>query len=773
MRRVLPAVVSSLLTGAVLLAGPPVVAQDAAADPVASTYTSVSPVRVLDTRDGTGAGTTSPVGAGGTVTLDLSSRVPGSATAVVLNVTGVAPTTNTFVTVYPAGITRPTTSNLNLAPGDIRPIQVTVMLGANRSVSVYNNTGSTHVVADLAGYYGTTGGARFTALAPNRVLDTRDTNSPVGPGGTRVLDLASRIPASATSVTFNLTGTGATASTFVTAYPNGTTRPTASSLNLPVGDTRANLVTVAVGADRKVALFNNAGNTHLIADLTGFYTPDYGAVFLPQNPARVLDTRTGTGTEGSTLPVGPDGVLSVDLTGSVPQMTATGAILNVTAVGATAPSYVTSWAQWEDRPAASTLNAAANQVVSNAAVVPFVRSRGADFYNFTGSTHLVADLAGVFAVAEDQCRTDCVYAWGDNFSRKLGTSEALFSRVNRAFVVGLSGVKAVDGGGNRDGYALLADGTVRAWGNNDYGQLGNGWTSNQTGGGSSVPVPVVGLTGATAIAAGGNTAYALREDGTVWAWGAGAAGQLGNGSINDASSPVRVSNLTGVVSIAATGTNGYAVKGDGTVWSWGSNASGALGNGSSVVLSSVPVQVPGIADAKQVAGGSSGAYIHRADGTVWAWGTNTEGQLGNGSTDTQSSAPVQVSGLTGAVAIAGGRYNGYAVKSDGTVWSWGAGSDGALGSGVNCDNVDFPCASRVPVQVSGVTDATDVASFEYGGYALRADGSVAAWGFNGSYSLGNDSVYWSSPVPVDVTGVTGASAIGGGDYAGFAVVPNP
>jgi hypothetical protein len=151
MRRVLPVVVSSLLTAVLLLAGPPAVQ---AADPALSTYTSVSPVRVLDTRNDKG-----PVGAGGTITLDLSSRVPDSATAVVLNVTGVAPTAGTFVTVYPAGITRPNSSNLNLTPGDTRPIQVTVSLGSNRSVSLFNNAGSVHLLADLTGYYASGSGA--------------------------------------------------------------------------------------------------------------------------------------------------------------------------------------------------------------------------------------------------------------------------------------------------------------------------------------------------------------------------------------------------------------------------------------------------------------------------------------------------------------------------------------------------------------------------------------------------------------------------------------
>lgn len=777
MRRVLPAVVSALLTAGVLLAGPPAIGAQPA-DPAASTYTSVSPVRVLDTRDGTG-GLVGPLGPASTVTLDLSTKVPATATAVVLNVTGVTPSANTFVTVFPSGITRPATSNLNLPPGDIRPIQVTVTLGANRSVSFYNNAGNIHLVADLAGYYGTATGARFTALSPTRLLDTRETGGALGAGATRVLNLANRIPASATAVTFNLTGTDATTSTFVTAFPTGATRPTASSLNLPAGDTRANLVTVTVGANRQVTLYNNTGSTHLIADLAGFYTPDYGAYFLPRNPTRVLDTRTGTGTDGLTTPVGERGSVLVDLAATTP-LTATGAALNITAVDATAGTYVTAWGQNEDQPAGSTLNVSAGQIIPNAAVVSFVRARGVNLFNFAGSVHLVADLAGVFVVDEPACVTGCVYAWGDNAARKLGTGQTVADSGTPTQVAGLSGASAVDGGGYRNGYALLTDGTVRAWGDNAAGQLGNGWT----GGGSPVPVPVLGLTGVTAIAAGGATAYALREDGTVWAWGAGPLGLLGNGGTADASVPVQVQGLTNVVAIDNSGTTGYAVRADGTAWTWGANGSGALGTGSTVTHSLVPVQVPGLTNITDVAGGASNGYAHRTDGTVWAWGDNSAGQLGNNSTVTFSRTPVQVSGLTGTIAIAAGRYNGYAVKSDGTVWAWGAGNNGALGNNtvtLTCppaeepgqEPPEFPCVSRVPVRVLNLSDATGVASFEYGAYALRADETIAAWGFNGSHSLGNDSAYWESLVPVPVLGLSGVSAIGGGEYTGFAVAPAP
>jgi alpha-tubulin suppressor-like RCC1 family protein len=236
--------------------------------------------------------------------------------------------------------------------------------------------------------------------------------------------------------------------------------------------------------------------------------------------------------------------------------------------------------------------------------------------------------------------------------------------------------------------------------------------------------------------------------------------------------PVRVSNLANIVSIANTGTTGYAVRNDGTVWSWGDNTAGALGNNSTVSQTTVPVQVSGLTNITKVVGAGSNGHAHRADGTVWSWGNNDAGQLGNGSTAAFSRVPVQVSGLTNITSIAAGRYNGYAVRGDGTVWSWGAGSNGALGSSaIDCADVDFPCARRTPVQVSNLTDVTTVASFEYGAYALRENGTVAAWGFSGSNALGTDTAGEDALVPVAVTGLTGVTAIGAGEYAGYAVTP--
>jgi len=215
-------------------------------------------------------------------------------------------------------------------------------------------------------------------------------------------------------------------------------------------------------------------------------------------------------------------------------------------------------------------------------------------------------------------------------------------------VSGLTGVKAIAGGG-WSGYALKSDGIVWAWGDNEMGQLGNGSVTD-----SHVPVQVSALIGCTGIAAGSMAAYALKRDGTVWAWGAGNGGALGNSSkTNIDRLPVEVSGLTDVTAIAAAAGTGYALKRDGTAWAWGDNEFGQLGNDSYALLTDAPVEVSGLTGVSAISGGWGSGYALKADGTVWAWGTNDFGELGNGST-VRSSVPVQVSGLSGVEAVAAG-----------------------------------------------------------------------------------------------------------------------
>ena len=161
---------------------------------------------------------------------------------------------------------------------------------------------------------------------------------------------------------------------------------------------------------------------------------------------------------------------------------------------------------------------------------------------------------------------------------------------------------------------------------------------------------------------------ALKTDGTVWCWGLGTNGDLGNGSITDSLIPVQVSGLSNVSSISVESVNACAVKADGTLWCWGADAYGALGDGNQSVLYTTPAQVSGISNVSKVRMGSIHSCAVKTDGTVWCWGWNYEGEIGNGGYRGGITLPTQASGLTSATVAEVGIRVSLAVKSDGTVW---------------------------------------------------------------------------------------------------------
>jgi hypothetical protein len=357
-----------------------------AAGPV---FTPLTPVRALDTRE---PGDTGPkVGPGSTTTLDLSGVLPADATAVSLNVTAVDPTAATFLTVWPTGAPKPWTSNINVVAKQVRPNAVIVGLGTGRSISIFNNAGSVHVVVDVMGYMT----AGFTGITPVRLLDTREPNDsglPLGAGATTSVTVAgvASVPSSASAVVLNVTAVNPTAAGYLTVWPAGGPKPGTSNVNFVAGDVVPNLVTVGVGTGGQVSVFNFTGATHVVVDIMGWF--DNAGGFAPLGtPSRLLDTREGTC--GYTLGPGETRTLQVTTSASVSAVT-----LNVTAVAPTASGYITVWPAGSPRPGTSNVNMVAGQEATPNLVTVGVGPAGeVNLYNFAGTVELVVDLFGTFA----------------------------------------------------------------------------------------------------------------------------------------------------------------------------------------------------------------------------------------------------------------------------------------------------------------------------------------------------------------------------------------
>ena len=282
-----------------------------------------------------------------------------------------------------------------------------------------------------------------------------------------------------------------------------------------------------------------------------------------------------------------------------------------------------------------------------------------------------------------------VWAWGANMNTfgLLGNGATNDASVPTQ-VSGLHDVVALGGRGYHT-LAVESNGTVWAWGWNSTGALGDG-TTNAT----LVPVQVVGLTNPAVVSAGYHFSIALMPNGTVCQWGIGRV-------IGSSYTPQEVPGFSNVAAISAGWDHALALKSDGTVWAWGKNDSGCLGDGTTN-NSTVPVQVGGLSNMVAVSGGDGHSSALGGDGTIWKWGKNDVGELGNGATNGAANpAPARVltdsysNGFSNVVMMAARDYHNIAVKADGSVWQWGANDQGQCGDNTTIDRWR-------PVKVSGL-----------------------------------------------------------------------
>ena len=363
-----------------------------------------------------------------------------------------------------------------------------------------------------------------------------------------------------------------------------------------------------------------------------------------------------------------------------------------------------------------------------------------------GVSDAISIAAGYVQAPCAVIRSGTVVCWGNN---AVSTTE----------VLGMRNAVSLANGGNHI-CALLIDSSLRCWGgptnidSNTYGQLGNGkWGY----GANPDPVGVSGLTAVTGVAAGFTHTCAVQGNGDIKCWGNNASGQLGNGKATTLSEPTAVANNLNAIGVAvAPGTplnsHSCAVLASGGVQCWGANNSGQLGNGT-VLSTTSPVNVSGISTAVAVVTSTQHSCALLANGSVQCWGINSIGQLGKGVTGAASFSPVTVLNVSTAKALSAGSSHTCVVLTGGSVQCWGGGFNGQLGNGTTV-------SSAVPVTVAGVSAAVSVVAGASHSCAALTSGTVQCWGLNSSGQLG-DGTNVQKLSPVAVVGVTAATLVSG------------
>jgi alpha-tubulin suppressor-like RCC1 family protein len=337
------------------------------------------------------------------------------------------------------------------------------------------------------------------------------------------------------------------------------------------------------------------------------------------------------------------------------------------------------------------------------------------------------------------------WAWGSNGAGVLGDGTTTQQSSPKA-ISALSAVTDIDGGDSHT-VSVKTDGTAVASGSNTEGQLGKGSTSTQ----ETTPVTVSGLTGLTAVSAGGFHSLALKSDGTVYSFGRNDEGQLGINSRVDQSTATQVTSLSGVAAIDAGQYHSIVLTSSGSVWTFGKNNYGQLGTGSGAADSLVPVQVTSLSNVIAIAAGLDHNLALKSDMTLWSWGRNNNKQLGDGTT-TQRSTPVRVktqsgaqsTGMTNVLSVGAGNFHSLAVRADGSLWGFGSNSNYQLTNGVG-SSTEF--AQWIP----GITGVVSATGGDGHSLAVTASEELFGFGLNASGQVGIGSTQSPQKTPVSIS----------------------